>query len=373
MKATERRAPQLSPGPSRLGYRPCLDGLRGVAILAVIVVHTRLPNIRAAFVGVELFFVLSGFLITCLLLEEWDKAGSISLRRFYLRRALRLLPALAVLLLFVTCYYWLFMPGTETVTTATDAVIALFYSTNWALGLHLRELGVFAHTWSLSIEEQFYLCWPLALIWWLRRGNSRSSLLNSVLLQVLLSSNFARVFYGTDSRADALLLGCAVAVLFSSPSLSTNARLRRITAWGAWASAIGLIFLACVNLDLDYATEVCGVYFLIPLLAAVLLMHLALVQSGPLHYLLSNRCLVFVGKISYGLYLWHYPIFGLVQARELPVATELAVELVLTAVAVLASYYLLELPALKLKTKFGAPTETVPDKTGGPALPRPDR
>src|SRR5207249_381805 len=113
----------------------------------------------------DIFFVLSGFLITCLLLEEWDQFQRINLKAFYARRALRLLPALLVLLLVVVAFYWLASPKSTAVRTTFDALIALFYSSNWAFVFGFRQPAhVLTHTWSLSIEEQFYLTWPVILI-----------------------------------------------------------------------------------------------------------------------------------------------------------------------------------------------------------------
>src|SRR6266851_7296103 len=121
------------PQKFHLGYRPSLDGLRGVAILAVVAAHTgRVANWGGP-LGVDIFFVLSGFLITCLLLEEWDRFHSISLRAFYIRRALRLLPALMLLLVAVVGFHWLASPRPAAIQTTVDGLIALFYSTNWAL------------------------------------------------------------------------------------------------------------------------------------------------------------------------------------------------------------------------------------------------
>src|SRR5438270_5848043 len=163
-----------------LGHRPVLDGLRGVAILAVMTVHTERVNSRAAFIAVVFFFVLSGFLITCLLIEEWDQFQSISLRRFYLRRGLRLLPALAVMLAVCILFYWLTTPAEKTGAVMLDAVVAFFYSSNWALAASFHQPNLFGHAWSLSIEEQFYLCWPVILIGLLRWTSSRRSLMHWV-------------------------------------------------------------------------------------------------------------------------------------------------------------------------------------------------
>ena len=159
-----------SPEPFNLGYRPALDGLRGVAVLAVMVYHSGL--IRGGFLGVDVFFTLSGFLITTLLLEEYARTGTLAIGRFYIRRALRLLPALVAFLIFwggviltrIPSEYWSVLGG--------YLLGVLGYVANW-LYIYWRPLGVFSHTWSLAIEEQFYLVWPVLLfllLRWVRRA-----------------------------------------------------------------------------------------------------------------------------------------------------------------------------------------------------------
>lgn len=215
------------PAPFELGYRRGLDGLRGVSILAVVADHARLLPARAGFLGVDVFFVLSGFLITSLLLEEWQQARRISLKKFYLRRTLRLLPALFAALVLIDAYTWIFVSPAYGAMSARDALTALFYSSNWVHIMDVQRPGIFAHTWSLSIEEQFYLIWPLALIWLLRRTSSRLSLLRWIVLGIFLSemtrialtatyTEWLRMYCGTDTRADALLIGCAISVVLSS-------------------------------------------------------------------------------------------------------------------------------------------------------------
>jgi peptidoglycan/LPS O-acetylase OafA/YrhL len=344
----------------RLGYRPSLDGLRGLAIIAVVADHTRQFSNRWAFIGVDAFFVLSGFLITTLLLEEWDRFDSISLKSFYLRRALRLLPALVACLLVIVLYAWLVSPAAAPSVTV-DAVVALFYCTNWSFALGFRDMSDFGHTWSLSIEEQFYILWPPALILLLRRSASRRSMLHLILLGIFLVSavrvflvttgaSFWRIHCGTDTRCDALLIGCAVAVAFSAGIFPRSAAARRWLRTAAFAAIAGLVYLSCHAFDAD--TEFNVVYLVIPLLAAVVMVEALVAERGPFHWVLSWGWLVYLGRISYGLYVWHMPIFFIVQARNWPLATELSVELSVTAVIVLASYYLLERPLLRLKSRF---------------------
>ena len=171
--------------PFHLGYRRALDGLRGIAVLAVMSVHAGF-NSRGGLIGVEIFFVLSGFLISCLLIEEWDQSNDISLKQFYLRRGLRLFPALVAMLLVVSGYYWLNYSKAIAWPVTRDGLIALFYSTNWVRSFGLNGASLFGHTWTLSIEEQFYILWPLILLLLLRRASSRTSMLCWVSLGIVL-------------------------------------------------------------------------------------------------------------------------------------------------------------------------------------------
>jgi peptidoglycan/LPS O-acetylase OafA/YrhL len=364
----------------RLGYRPALDGLRGVSILAVIALHARHPvhpNVsigfgRAAAIGVDVFFVLSGFLITSLLLEEWSGSHTISLKKFYLRRALRLLPALVVFLAVTVAYSLIFVSRSYGIEAGRDALTALFYSSNWAHIIDLQRPGIFTHTWSLSIEEQFYLAWPILLLWLLRHSSSRNSLFCWVVLGVFLSvmvrivlatagADWLRIYCGTDARADSLLLGCLVAALVSSGLLRNKARVKALVKFSAWFSVMGLVFLCFYDVSNRYSRDfdLCFVFFFISCFAALIIMELVLSETGWLSRIFSLPPLIYIGKISYGLYLWHYVVFGLTP-QEWPLARQRSLGLLLTASFTLASFYLLERPLLRLKRKF----EPVPTSLG---------
>lgn len=347
----------------RLGHRPALDGLRGVSILGVIALHANLCSNRSAFVGVDIFFVLSGFLITCLLLQEWDRGHTLSLKRFYLRRALRLLPALTAMLATFVVYQWWVGPRASAVTVSGDALQAVFYCRNWVLALGpVYRTGFFAHTWSLSIEEQFYLLWPPLLVLLLRRTGSRRSLFCWVLLGVFVAAftrfvlvavgaGYARLAFGTDTRCDALLLGCAGAAALSSGLVPEGAWVPRLRRGLALASVLGLVWLTFWR-PFSFEADVSIAYFLIPLFALFVLLEAVSAESGLLSRVLSQRWLVYLGQISYGLYLWHLPIFLHVQGKQWSRPKELTVEFALTAAVVLGSYYLLEKPFLRLKGRF---------------------
>ena len=295
---------QAVDGRWRLGHRRGLDGLRGIAILLVMADHSGIVVASGAGdQGVTIFFVLSGFLITTLLLEERARSGRVSLRRFYWRRALRLLPALAVLLLVVVVMMGLAGRAEE---IAGDVLPALFYVMNWTI-VAGNNPGILGHTWSLSVEEQFYLAWPLVLLGLLALGRGRltwvsglliAAMLVSIVLRVLLwagPGGYYRTFVGTDTRMDALAIGCLVAVGFSrrpievpGPVMAALAATIPIALWMTdqrFMAAIGFAVTAVAA-----AGMVAGA------------------ASGRGEGILGWRPLAYVGLISYGLYLWHRPL-----------------------------------------------------------------
>ncbi|RQX06450.1 acyltransferase family protein, partial [Micromonospora globispora] len=219
----------------RIAYQPALDGVRALAVAAVLAFHGGVAALPGGFLGVDAFFVLSGFLITSLLLAEHRDAGRIDLVAFWGRRVRRLLPALLLVLVVVLLVSRQLMPGTELGALRWDALAALGYVANWRManrgGDYFAATGSpspLQHTWSLGIEEQFYLVWPLLLIvllaWAARRRRLGVALLvilvgavGSALAAALLFAPDAvdRVYYGTDTRAVALLVGAALAVLLA--------------------------------------------------------------------------------------------------------------------------------------------------------------
>jgi peptidoglycan/LPS O-acetylase OafA/YrhL len=315
---------------------------------------------------VDIFFVLSGFLITSLLIEEWDRFGSISLKGFYARRALRLLPALMVMLAVVVLWHYLTNPRVAP-RTALDGLIALFYSSNWMIALGLRQpVHVFAHTWTLSIEEQFYLWWPIVLILLIRRCGSRASLLNWVMFGMfILAVERLVVFagmprgaynwlsYATDARSDTLLMGCAAAIILSSKPVARDEKLKVALQYSAWLICIPGLILIGIPAGRSAGFCAIGLHIATAFFAVLILVEVVISDAGMLAWFLGRRWLVYVGKISYGLYLWHYPIFGEVQARKWPRWYELLIELGLTVFATVVSFYLIERTALKLKGRFG--------------------
>ena len=295
---------QASDGRWRLGHRPALDGLRGFAILLVMADHSGIAIASGAGnLGVTIFFVLSGFLITTLLLEERARYGRVSLRRFYWRRALRLLPALIGLLAVIAVVMGVAGRADE---IAGDVIPALFYVMNWTI-VAGNNPGIVGHTWTLSIEEQFYLVWPLALLGVLAVGRGRLAwvsafLIGAVVVAIVLrvalwsgQGGYYRTFVGTDTRMDALAIGCLVAVAFSRRPIKVPP-----LVMAALAASIPLILW----ITDDSSMAAIG-------LAATALAAAGLVAgaaSGGGDRVLGWRPLAYVGLISYGLYLWHRPL-----------------------------------------------------------------
>ena len=341
-----------------LGYRPSLDGLRAIAVLAVISWHYVLPGAKGGFLGVDIFFVLSGFLITKLLVEEWDLTGRIHLGRFYLRRMLRLFPALFVLLL-VTLP---FVPRTWT-------LYSLLYVTNW--GFLTGHLGPSAiqHLWSLSVEEQFYLVWPPLLLGLLALKTPRAVIFAVVALLAAASATFKivtwhaiddwrRFYFGSDGRADELLIGCGLAMFLTWSRIPGRAWFRLTVKLATIPAGIWLGYLiveAAVYWRQFY--QQAGIT-LVALATALLILQCLI---APIHWIravLASRPMVAIGRMSYGLYLWHVPVRWLTDPRNyevvpiLPRAVIFVVRLCLTFALAGLSYRFVERPMLRLKHRF---------------------
>lgn len=312
----------------------------------------------------DVFFTLSGFLITALLVQEHNRTGAISFRRFYIRRALRLLPALVVLV--TICELALLMTVSPEFWPLTLAYVAavLFYVANWASVWGL-QMGVFNHTWSLAIEEQFYLLWPLTLAGLLRVLRNRRATVLVVVAGVVIAiayrialsqsgASIAHIYRGLDAHADPLLIGSALGLLLSwegVPASRTLVAMVRIVTFAATLGLIGLF--ATAEFPRDY------VQYQVSALAGVataLIMVEVFLPRSRLAPCLENPVLVALGRISYGVYLWHFPIFYLFGTLALtgvtPSLSSLFTGWIATLAVAAASFYFLERPALRLKQRF---------------------
>jgi peptidoglycan/LPS O-acetylase OafA/YrhL len=368
-----------------LGYRAALDGLRGIFVLLVIATHANIPLLGHGYLGVDGFFVLSGFLITTLLRQEWQQQGKINLGAFYLRRTLRLFPALLLMLLFCTLLTIFFLRGEIVAANWQGIIFASLYLSNWGvsiLGDQYTGFAMLQHTWSLGVEEQFYLVWPCVLIAMLTlRMRTRYILptltllaIASALWRLLLVNSGAwadRIERGSDTRADALLVGCILGIIFTSGKIKPSPHLLRVTRPLALISALIFLYLCSVPPWTSKVPLFSGGYVLVALTVGVVIFHLLASPNGRLARLLSWRPLVGTGIISYGLYLWHWPIIVLAGGgiqdwtdwtSALP---RLALILLVTLAFTVASYRYVERPLLSLKKRFSnlTPVEVRPTPT----------
>ncbi|AGB25492.1 putative acyltransferase [Mycobacterium sp. JS623] len=311
---------------------PALDGIRAVAVALVLAEHGGLPGVSGGFLGVDVFFVLSGFLITSLLLEEFRNNGRIRLRDFWIRRARRLLPAMLVMALAVVAMRRLF-PTEATASLRDDAVASFFWMSNWAFVAQQTDYfsqgappSPLQHTWSLGVEEQYYLIWPLlviavaALSW--RRLRSAvfvlaaTGVVASATAAILMAPQINRVYFGTDTRAQALLMGAAAAALLVRDwSVLTDGATLIRTRYRRWAgTALSVVGLAMLAALAHFATGGArdfryGLLILAAVAAVLVVAPVALDPGSPVARALAWRPLVWLGAISYGVYLWHWPIF----------------------------------------------------------------
>lgn len=347
----------------RLGYVPALNGLRGVAVILVVFFHTfdnLIPGdagnshwtnpLPGAALGVDVFFALSGFLITALLLKEHEERGRISFRNFYARRALRLFPALVALLLVTTVYS---LASNEAVSTQLGSVLPVaFYVGNWMISFNRPLAPLLNHTWTLAVEEQFYIVWPLivslsfrmkekmALVWLIG-----GLVAISVLLRLATWSDALRLqlYENTLWRADPLIIGALGAYLWTRGYVP-----RRLAVW-AWAAVAYIAYCAWfqpVGSDFYFL----GGFASIGLASTVII--IASVEgtwSGA--RMLAWTPLRVVGVVSYGIYLWHVPVFIAVQEQmpNVPVMVRVVVGYLLTAGFVALSWFAVERPFLALK------------------------
>ncbi|MDX3073986.1 acyltransferase family protein [Streptomyces sp. MI02-7b] len=321
------RPPGASRSSDRHRYVPALDGLRAFAVAVVVVYHVHPAWLPGGFLGVDVFFVLSGFLITDLLITERAVNGSIDMYRFWVRRARRLLPSLALVLLAITAVSTALRPARTTPVPGALLSAAGFTNNWWQIATHTSYFATFGplpsfqHLWTLSVEEQFYLLWPLVLVGLLLIRN-RTASMAVVLVMAAASATWmlllyrpgddpSRVYFGTDTHAFPLLLGAALAL--ARPALrGTAGRPARLLPLCEITGLLGLAVLLALAATVSQEDELLYPYgFLAAALATVSVLRSVLQRDGWPARLLSNALLRWIGKRSYGIYLWHLPLIAL--------------------------------------------------------------
>ena len=349
-----------------LPYMPGLDGLRALAVVAVIAYHSEIESVPGGFLGVEIFFVISGYLITALLLEEFNLNSAINLRQFWVRRARRLLPAL--FLYIGGSVAFAYSMAEDVVPTKGEVLSTLGYVYNW-FGIFqeisytdvFERKNFFHHLWSLAVEEQFYLLWPILLLCLQRYINRKVTI--SLLVLGITSSAFLmwtmyqpfedplRVYYGTDTRASGLLIGVLLAYIWRP----WNAEKSELFPKGKDAllpvglAALGILIWANTHYTLlmPDADQLFRGGFLITSIATAIVIACVVTPNSNLNSILGLAPFVWVGKRSYGLYLWHWPVFQLTRERvdvDINGWELFAVRMFVTLVLVEISYQCIERP-----------------------------
>jgi peptidoglycan/LPS O-acetylase OafA/YrhL len=373
----------------RLGYRRSFDGVRALSILLVALTHGG-AGFRGGYIGLDMFFVLSGFLITSLLLEEWNITGRVDRRAFYGRRAKRLLPALFATL----AGFWVLkfaMPGLDHGWSIVPrSLVIIFYAANWVVvkaGEH--PLGALNQTWSLAVEEQFYLIWPLIFVACFRRrwrpekvlllvvGLAAASAAWRAYLFAVPHSSFPFGPYGTttywrsDTHADGLALGCALAVALAT---SRGREILAKTCRSTLAVVAALVFLGFVvdRTSIYSHWMYFGGWAAVNLAIAFILAHIYVRERAVVPRVLAMSPLVWIGKRSYGIYLVHLPIFfALSPARtHLSMWPRFGLRMAVTCAVAAAMFKWVETPFLRRK-RYPSPNQTHEPVDGFQAPERP--
>ncbi len=345
-------------------YMPGLDGLRAIAVIAVIIYHLNPQMLSGGFLGVDTFFVISGFLITSLLIHEYNETGRIDLKNFWIRRFKRLIPAVVFLLMVLVSYMSVFHLE-RLMAIKSDVIAALVYMSNWWFIIEdvsyfeALEAHPLKHLWSLAIEEQFYIIWPLVLllmlvlvkrmgrIWLITFILSVVSLIAMVVISEPLGDN-SRVYFGTDTRAHSLLIGVMLAYIF--PPFRLKTQIDRTSS--AVLNSIGVISLGVLIYMFTFVSAshywiYAGGLYLIAAITTLLIAASVHPTTFFATKFLGNPLFVWIGKRSYSLYLWHYPIIVLSNTYfiqgQVPIYMVI-IQIILTLVMAEISYRFIEQP-----------------------------
>ncbi len=343
-------------------YTPALDGIRAFAVLLVLLFHAGVPFMGSGYLGVDVFFVLSGFIITTLLMKEHDETGHINLPFFYLRRIFRLYPALLLLLLLVLIGFWalLGIPPTGLQNYPRHAGIAALYLTDVAMLLDwMPKTSIIMHTWSIAIEEHYYIIWPFVLLALCRSAKKKhlAKIMGGMFLLSLVWKAIGCVYFKDllylrfDYRISGLILGGFVAAFMQGGGKLPDYKILLGVFFGLFLMCL---WTAVPRISWSFALGVTVTeIFTALLIYAVMSDHANVVVK-----FLGSAVPAYLGRISYGIYLYHYPIAAYTTVGRDWTVT-LPVTIVLTLAIASLSYFLLERPALEFakryKTKYRRP------------------
>ncbi len=353
--------------PQKQSYITAIDGLRAFAVLAVLAYHFSFSWAGGGFLGVDVFFVISGYLITSQILSKQEKGQNFSLREFWIKRARRLIPAAYAMI--ITVFIWASLFNREMITAMLgDGLSSIIYASNWWFIFHKLSYfdsfgspSPFKNLWSLAIEGQFYVVWPFLMIIGLKVCKDKAKFGNIVLIGALSSALLmgilyqpgfdpSRVYYGTDTRAFELLIGGWLAIIYPMERLSvkiSEGQGKALSVAGAIALTVFVLSVIFIN---EYQVFLYrGGMLLISLNAALLIASVSHPNSF-LGQLLSWKPLSWIGKRSYGIYLWHYPVTVLsTPVHEIgnPVYWRVLVQLIIVLILADFSYRFIETPIRK--------------------------
>lgn len=349
-------------------YMSGLDGLRALAVFAVIAYHLGLPFVPGGFLGVTLFFVLSGYLITDLLLSEWTFNKKINFKDFFVRRAKRLLPGMLFLLICISAYITAFRPDLLANLKSAILPATFFFSNWWYIFQDVPYFATFAapsllnHFWSLAVEAQFYVIWPLLLLFGQRFFKKKwlnltliviTAVLSAVLMAILYKPGFdpSRIYYGTDTRVFSLLLGAGLALVYPSIKIAQSVPKKKtsvILDLVGFSTLLLILFMTYFITQYDDFLYLGGMFLFS--VASVLLIAAVANPYTIISKVLSFRPLRFIGKISYGVYLWQFPVIVITNSMVHLSEVNIALSIFQVAVTILfatVSYYLVEKPLRK--------------------------
>lgn len=353
-------------------YLPSIDSLRAIAVIAVIIYHIDANYLPGGFLGVDLFFVLSGYLISSLIIKEYKKTGTLNLYNFYIRRARRLLPAvyfmITVVLVIITIFNDVLLKKSH-----LDALFGYIYTSNWWYIFHKLDYfdsfgaqSPFKHLWSLAIEEQFYMFFPLIFLLFNRPKKNSENKLNKNFIYVVLGliaisfiahvllfdiNNINRIYFGTDTRAFSLLVGVMGSIVYPMDKLLEKTAKQEGMMYSFVSSVSIVTLIAIMIYTSEYDTWLYrGGFLLVAVLGLVII-----ISSGRQYTLMSRllslKPLVYIGKISYSLYLWHFPILVLttpVSEIGNPNLFYVVLRIILIVLVATFSYLFVETPIRKL-------------------------